>query len=616
MELVPNNKKKGNLILNSSTILQKELIIDNFTDFTKLDRNRPRTVVFYGRVSTEHEAQLSALENQMQWYGEQAKYHSNWTVIDKYIDEGITGTQAKKRPSFLKMIEDAKLGKFDLIVTREVCRFARNTVDTLNYTRALKNIGVEVFFVDDNIWTMDGDGELRLSLMATLAQEESRKISERVKAGQRISRENKTLYGNGNILGYNRVGGTYVVDEEQAATVRMIFDMYVNGMGETAISKELMKLGRKAAAGRTVWDAAKVGRVLKNATYMGYICYNKSRSNNYLEQKRIKNNDIDTYQLVKGDFEPLVSEELWYRCDRIRKSKVKILNQNGKIFKKGVRLPDDMWLRKLKCKCGSTFRRNRWRVNKRGDSAFGYQCYHQLNNGSTSFRQKNGLDTEGSCDVRMIADWKIELMAHEVIKDIWQKNKNEVIAAFEAINKELSIGRNKTTETVKDIDERIEKLQSRISAMVEMRADGEITKEDYTAARRKAETEIKELKAQRNSNEEEPDIPKIDIDGIVKTLEEMPDISECKLPNEVIDSIISSVRVIDNDHYEWIVKLSPENKSKYICSVGGRKNNAVAKIEGISPLTYYFCIVFAVPYKNTDSIRELHRLHSRTNQNQ
>ena len=156
----------------------------------KPDRNRQRTVVFYGRVSTEHEAQISALENQLQWYDDQAKQHNNWNVIDKYIDEGITGTQAKKRPSFLQMIEDARQGKFDLIVTREVCRFARNTVDTLTFTRELKNLGIEVYFVEDNIWTMDGDGELRLTLMATLAQDESRKISERVRAGQYISREN------------------------------------------------------------------------------------------------------------------------------------------------------------------------------------------------------------------------------------------------------------------------------------------------------------------------------------------------------------------------------------------------------------------------------------------
>ena len=122
----------------------------------KKDRARPRKVVFYGRVSTEHEAQISALDNQMEWYQELASSHPNWTVVDQYVDEGITGTQAKKRPSFLRMIEDAKSGKFDLIVTREVCRFARNTVDTLSYTRELAKLGVEVYFAADGIWTGSG----------------------------------------------------------------------------------------------------------------------------------------------------------------------------------------------------------------------------------------------------------------------------------------------------------------------------------------------------------------------------------------------------------------------------------------------------------------------------
>ncbi|MDE7089556.1 MAG: recombinase family protein [Prevotella sp.] len=201
-------------------------------------RDRARKVVFYGRVSTEHEAQLAALENQLQWYDDQTKYHTNWTVLRKYIDEGITGTQAKKRPSFMQMIADAKEKQFDLIVTREVCRFARNTVDTLVVTRELKNIGVEVYFVEDNIWTMDGDGELRLSLMATLAQEESRKTSERVRAGQKISRDNGVLYGNGNILGYDRVGETYIINEEQAETVRIIYDLYLRGYGFQKIVNE------------------------------------------------------------------------------------------------------------------------------------------------------------------------------------------------------------------------------------------------------------------------------------------------------------------------------------------------------------------------------------------
>lgn len=204
-----------------------------------LNRDRTRKVAFYGRVSTPHEAQIEALNNQMQWYEDQLRYHPNWILFDRYIDEGITGTLAKKRPAFMKMIEDAKSGMFDLIVTREVCRFARNTVDTLTLTRELKNYGVEVYFVSDNIWTMDGDGELRLSIMATMAQEESRKISERVLAGQMISRQKGVLYGTGNIIGYDRVDGTYVINSEQAKTVRTIYELYAKGLGEKAIVNEL-----------------------------------------------------------------------------------------------------------------------------------------------------------------------------------------------------------------------------------------------------------------------------------------------------------------------------------------------------------------------------------------
>lgn len=160
--------------------------------------NNLRRVAIYGRVSTEHEAQLSAFENQQAWYDDLTARHLEWSVVERYFDRGITGTAAKKRPAFLKMLADAKDGMFDLIVTREVCRFARNTVDTLSITRDLKRLGVEVYFVNDNIRTMDGDGELRLSIMATLAQEESRKISERVRAGQAVSCEKGVLSGGTN----------------------------------------------------------------------------------------------------------------------------------------------------------------------------------------------------------------------------------------------------------------------------------------------------------------------------------------------------------------------------------------------------------------------------------
>ena len=152
------------------------------------------------------------------------------------------------------MLQDAKEKKFDLIITREVSRFARNTVDTLQQTRTLKTYGVEVWFTEDNIWTMnDEDGELRLSIMATLAQNESKKISQRVKAGQMISFKNGVLYGNGNILGYDRVVDKLVVNKEQAETVKRIFELYLAGNGVRKIQDIMEQEGRKTATGLTRW---------------------------------------------------------------------------------------------------------------------------------------------------------------------------------------------------------------------------------------------------------------------------------------------------------------------------------------------------------------------------
>ena len=231
-----------------------------------------RKVAIYARVSTEHEAQISALENQVQYYDEILKKQPDWELYERYIDEGITGTSVNKRESFLRMMEDAKNKKFDLVVTREVSRFARNIVDTLQQTRILKTYGVEVWFTEDNIWTMnDEDGELRLSIMATLAQNESKKISSRVKAGQKISFMNGVLYGNGNILGYDRVGKDLIINKEQADTVKHIYDLYLQGNGSRKIQFLLEQEGRKTSLGKTNWSASNILRILKNPFYSHFV---------------------------------------------------------------------------------------------------------------------------------------------------------------------------------------------------------------------------------------------------------------------------------------------------------------------------------------------------------
>lgn len=545
------------------------------------DRNRHRKMVFYGRVSTEHEAQLSALQNQIQWYDDQLKYHSNWELVDRYIDEGITGTQAKKRPSFLRMIEDAKAGKFDLIVTREVCRFARNVVDTLIYTRELKNkYGVEVYFVEDNIWTMDGDGELRLALMATLAQEESRKVSERVKAGQKISRDNGVLYGNGNILGYDRVNGTYVINEEQAETVRIIFDLYLSGLGELKIMKELIRLKRKDGNGNVKWSASKINRILKKPTYKGVMAYGQSFSNNYLDQKRINNLDESTYQYKQGDFPAIISPEDWDRVQEIRKSKSIQANENRRGY--GKKKAEDVWLRKLKCNCGSSFRRNKWRTNKgTGEEAFGYQCYNQVNNGSKSLREKHGLDTEGFCDIKMIADWKLDLMAKEVIGSIWQKRSESVVSAYQMIIDCYKEEPSTTQKQIKEIQLKIQKVKNKISNLIEMRAEGEISKNEYNTMKTKLDSQIESLQVDLDSLEENNSTKENmehKLEVIKQVLSETIDFSKPKLPEYIIERFVRQVTPIDNNLFRWYINLTDDDDlppNEITIGVSGRKGKAM-----------------------------------------
>lgn len=533
------------------------------TNVSTFDRDRQRCVVFYGRVSTEHEAQLAALENQMQWYEDQAKYHPNWTVLKSYIDRGITGTQAKKRPAFMEMLNDAKYHKFDLIVTREVCRFARNTVDTLVITRQLKEIGIEVYFVEDNIWTMDNDGELRLTIMATLAQEESRKTSERVRAGQKISRDNGVLYGNGNILGYDRLVDTYVINEDQAETVRIIYDLYLKGNGFNKIVNELVRLKRKDSSGLVRWDATKVSRILRNATYKGYQGYYKSHKNNHLDQKTIVNRDEDTYLYVKGRFTPIISEEVWDKCKALRESKLTLRKtQEGKLERTGTRTSEDIWAKRLICRCGHRMRKDRWHVNKTG-LTYGYKCYNVLNNGSKQARIDAGLDADKYCDMGTIADWKFDLMLHELLKALNLNNDDLIKKAYNQFENSYT-KETKEARELRDAEAKLRKIRIKLENLTEMRVNGEIDKQEYSSLKSKingemliAEKEIDDIK-RVVLEEERKATPLVSIDVFrsmaVEDLDFTKPIRHSALVNTMIKKIVPNTSL----DFKWYLNLYPK----------------------------------------------------------
>ena len=262
-------------------------------------------VAAYCRVSTDKEDQTNSFESQKLYFENEIRKNPDWELVKIYADEGISGTSTKKRTEFNNMIRDAKNGKIDRIITKEVSRFARNTVDTLQYTRDLKSKGIGVLFCNDNINTLDSDGELRLTIMASIAQEESRKTSERVKWGQKRRMEQGVVFGR-NILGYHLKNGILTVNEEEADLVRHIFNKYLEGKGLHIIARELRSEGYKTKNGNSEWTNKSIRTILQNEKYVGDLIQKKTITPDFLTHKRKTNNGEEEMVIIRDHHEPII----------------------------------------------------------------------------------------------------------------------------------------------------------------------------------------------------------------------------------------------------------------------------------------------------------------------
>ena len=546
---------------------------------------KKRVVAIYARVSTEHEAQISALGNQIQYYDDLFEKHPEWELYDRYIDEGITGTSVKKRKNFMRMMQDASKNKFDLIVTREVSRFARNTVDTLQQTRILRREGVEVYFTEDNIWTMnDEDGELRLTIMATLAQNESKKTSVRVKAGQMISFKNGVLYGNGNILGYDRIGKEYVVNELQARTVRRIFDLYLDGNGVRKIQFVLEKEGHLTATGLTKWQPGNISRILRNPFYCGTIVYRKQFVPDFLEQKKINNfGEVDKV-IVEGRHTPIVTKEQFEKVQQILSSKSESVHNKGC---RGKKISKDVWCRKMKCECGSSYNRVTWHKSSEGPQ-YAYQCYSQIRTGTFKTRERKGLSTEGICVTKMVPRWKLEVMADIIFQKFWNDREGVLAIANEMLdNCYENEHDNEVLDRKRDLEDKMELWNRKYNNLLDMRMAGEIEKDRYDEKREQILKEQQHLKKQLEIIGGETglsdDIYMDKVEILKYGLEQNFNFSTRHIPEEVIDAFIKEI-IVCQDGFIWKLNLTPDDELKM--QVDGRTNNyTVTQTELSSDMT-------------------------------
>lgn len=496
------------------------------------------------------------------------------------------------------MMEDARKRKFDMILTREVSRFARNTVDTLQYTRMLREYGVAVFFLNDNINTFDGDGELRLTIMATLAQDESRKTSIRVKSGQQTSMNNGVIYGNGNILGYTRYewkeGDKKCVemriDPEQAKTVRIIFDMYLDGKGLEAIKYELERLGHKTSQGKTRWFPTVISHALKNSFYCGIITYHKEYTPDYLKQKKVKNYGELEFTQVQGTHEPIVTVEEYERVQRIMASKRNPSSDSDGRVGKGKKKRTTVWGKLLVCSCGCRFQMRVWnRTDRQVQNA--YQCYRSVATGSYQTRLNKGLSVKDICRTPMIPEWRLQMMANLIFRK-YLREKEKVLALANAMLEAHIDGPKEVDNTQALLATKraeIDRLLRKKDAYIEMRSEGELSREDYQ--KKCADVEEKLARLQREVAELEnrqtpqpvPDYRE-KLTVLQYALEQYTHVAEGEdVPESVIEAFVVKI-VASPEGFDWYLRFDGDPDKPMHCQIEGKRKQT-AKVTVTGPLS-------------------------------
>lgn len=446
----------------------------------------PLRVVYYGRVSSKRDAQMNSLDNQEQFFKDYIGKVPNWTLVDSYIDGGIRGESVEKRTEFLRMIRESKQDKFDFILTKEISRFARNTLDSLKYTRELFRSNVGVYFITDNICTVSGEGEMRLAILSSIYQDEARKLSSRIKFGDKESIKKGVVFGNSRIYGYDKSDGKLVINETEAEMVRKIFNWYVNeDLSTSKIEKKLYEDGYRSRTGGKIAHVT-IGSILKNPKYKGYYCGHKVVIDDYMTQKQrfLPENEWIMWKDETGETVPqIIDESLWEAAYQkyIARSKVvkDNVNHNGGYGR-------NLWGKrplsnKIFCThCGRPY----WRdvVAGVGKNTAGKEYW------KCSGKKVNGTK---SCNSINLYNDDIELMLKSVIKDIEPLNQEALTEFLDITEKALSSSAD-NEKKITSSQKLIEKNNRKKELLLELYSEENITKKEYLDQTTKLNNEIKD----------------------------------------------------------------------------------------------------------------------------
>ena len=448
-------------------------------------------VTFYARVSSEKDEQLNSLDNQISYYRDFIKDNKNWTFVEGYIDEGLSGMSTEKRENFHNMVRDAKDGMYDLIITKEITRFARNTLDSIKFTRELLSYGVGVFFQNDNINTLDEDSELRLTIMSGIAQDELRKLSSRIKFGHQQAIKKNVVLGNSRLFGYVKQDKKLVIDESQAPMVRELFELYATDeYSMKQIEDIFWNKGYRNYNGNKISHST-MSNTISNPKYKGYYVGNKVKIVDMFTKKQ-KFLPPEEWVMFKDEalVPSIVSEELWDKANEVLQKRSKDVKNRQNQCNHA-----NLMTGKLFCThCGTAYYR-RDSKTKSGENCSKWVCSGKINNGADS------------CPSFPVYEDELKPILFEVFRESSESAENlieEYIEMYKTLEET-----NDFAKTIKALQKKIDTETKKKSKLLEYNVSGNLSDKDFLNMNKECsqkieayEFEISELSEQLNSREE------------------------------------------------------------------------------------------------------------------
>ena len=537
-----------------------------------------KRVAAYCRVSTDNEDQVNSFESQQRYFRRYIEEHPDWELYEIFADEGISGTNTKKRKAFNRMIEEAKSGAFDLIITKEISRFARNTLDSIYYTRELKRYGVGVIFMNDGIHTLDGDAELRLAILSSIAQEESRKTSERVKWGQKRRMEQGVVFGR-DMVGYDVRGGKMYINEEGAKVVRLVFRKYVNeGKGIHVIARELREEGIPTMRYVKDWSDTVIRRMLRNEKYCGDLVQKKTYTPDFLSHEKKYNKGQEEFVIIRDHHEPIISREMFEEANRIMDSRSESFKGKSKYSN---RYP---FSGKIKCGiCGSSFVA-RYKPRKDGSIYKAWRCYNAVRNGRL---RKDRDGNEIGCSGFSLREEDLVHIMSLVCRSL-KYDREKIIKNLLSVIRSV-IAMDMGGNDAENLREQIKEIEDKRGELLDLYMSGDISKDEFLRARRKYDDEITELQERIDGTDRRKALGNrrdVVSDDAEKAIGEIIGGVECD--GEFYRHILDRIVVHDRDHFDVYLKSLPYKWSfsrVQATDPEGRTDDSSVPISVNAPLT-------------------------------